>query len=238
MVKKGVISCFILAFLQTPIPVVAHSVMNISTSHAEGRSTSIPFLSIWSGMGLSLNFTDTGEKIVRAWLDDPSRLTLDFDTPLCTGQDNERCGAATIIHLRRIHPLQFPHLPRTATTLLTVVTEGGSDRKVYYFRLGYGKGQPEYVAVNINPDPRPALQARQQQEEANRNKADRIAEGLAIARQKDAEGKNQQVFNKVEILLAHVRGGMSFADALRRTNLAPSVLEELEALTTASGGQS
>jgi hypothetical protein len=75
-------------------------------------------------------------------------------------------------------------------------------------------------------------------EEANRNKADRIAKGLAIARQKDAEGKNQQVFNKVEILLAHVRGGMSFADALRRTNLAPSVLEELEALTTASGGQS
>jgi hypothetical protein len=41
----------------------------------------------------------------------------------------------------------------------------------------------------------------------------------------------------VETLLARVRSGMSFADALRRANLAPSVLDQLEALATPSGGE-
>jgi hypothetical protein len=164
-------------------------------------------------------------------------LTLDFDTPLCGGQGNERCGGATIIHLRRIQPLKFPHLPSTPNTLLTVVTDAQGTRKVYYFSISYGSGQAKYIAVNINTDPRPALQQRQRQEEANRTRADTIERGLQIARQQDSASRNEQVLDRVEILLAHVRGGMSFADALRRTNLSPSVLQQLEALTTASGGQ-
>ena len=235
MVKKGIIGIILTAFLQTPITASAYSVINISTSHAEGRSGSIPALTVWPGVGLSLNFAQTGEKIIRAWLDDPSRLTLDFDTPLCSGQSNERCGTASIIHLRRIQPLKFPKLPSTPTTLLTVVTDKKGDRQVYYFSISYGNGQAKYVAVNINTDPRPALQAHQRQEETTRIRAERIEKGLAIARQKDSQGKNQQVFDKVEILLAYMRGGMSFHDALRRTNLSSSVLDQLEALS--SGGQ-
>jgi hypothetical protein len=76
----------IIALLQFSAPVLASSVINLSTSHAEGRSGSIPSITVWQGMGLSLNFSGTGERIVKAWLDDPSRLTLDFDSPLCSNR--------------------------------------------------------------------------------------------------------------------------------------------------------
>jgi hypothetical protein len=228
--KKLFTAGMTIALLQFAAPVSANSVINFSTSQAEGRTGSIPSLTVWPGMGLSLNFSGTGSRIVKAWIDDPSRLTLDFDTPLCSSEGNSRCGGATVIHLRRIHPLEFDQIPSTPTTLLTVVTEAGGARKVYYFNVSYGSGRAQYVAANINTDPRPALQQQQRLEESARARADRIERGLKIARQRDSSQQNQLVFERVETLLARVRSGMSFADALRRANLAPSVLDQLEAL--------
>ncbi|MGK7874468.1 MAG: hypothetical protein AB4426_14520 [Xenococcaceae cyanobacterium] len=237
MARKAIATIFVVTLVQIVHPALASSVINIPTSHAQGSRGSIPTLTVWPGMGLSLNFSGTEERIVKAWLDDPSRLTLDFDVPLCSGQGNERCGSgATVIHLRRIHSLNFAHLPVTPTTLLTVVTQGQKERKVYYFNLGYGSGKAKYIAVNINTDPRPALQQRQRLQEAVRARANRIERGLQIARQRNTSQKNKLVFNRVEILLAHVRGGISFPEAIRRVNIAPSVLDQLESLATTSGG--
>jgi hypothetical protein len=232
MSLKEISAAITITLLQFSSPVWASSVLNLSTSHAEGRTASIPTLTVWQGMGLSLNFSGTGEQIVKAWLDDPSRLTLDFDTPLCDGhQQNSRCrGKTTLIHLRRITPLQFSHLPATPTTLLTIITQAQGTRKAYYFQVGYGRGKAKYIAVNINPDPRHALQQRQQLAESTRARVDRIEQGLKVARQRDTYQQNEPVFERVETLIAHVRGGMSFAEALRRVNLSPSVLEQLEAL--------
>lgn len=211
----------------------AGTVINLSTSHAEGRTGAIPSLTVWSGTGLSLNFAATGERIVKAWLDDPSRLTLDFDACSSASRQDGQCGeGATVIHLRRIGQIKFANLPPTPTTLLTVVTEGQGTRKVYYFSLNYGSGRAKYIAVNVNADPRPQLQERQRQEEAVRVRTERIAQGLQIARQRHNSQQNQRVFAQVETLLAQVRGGMSFPEAIRRTNLAPSVLEQLEALAS------
>ena len=232
MISQKLTTTLSLVLLALSRPVWASSVINLSTSHAEGRAASIPTLTVWQGMGLSLNFSGTGEQIVKAWLDDPSRLTLDFDMPLCgSNQQNSRCGGkTTLIHLRRIAPLQFSHLPATPTTLLTVITEAQGIRKAYYFQVGYGRGKAKYIAVNINPDPRHALQQRQQLAESTRARVDRIEQGLKVARQRDTYQQNEPVFERVETLIAHVRGGMSFAEALRRVNLSPSVLEQLEAL--------
>jgi hypothetical protein len=236
MIKKGICTSIIIALIPLTHPAFANSVINLSSSHAEGRTGSIPTITVWSGMGLSLNFSGTGERIVKAWLDDPSRLTLDFDTPLCSGQGNSRCGGgATIIHLRRIQPIKFDYLPATPTTLLTIVAEGQGTSKVYYFNVNYGSGRAKYVAVNINTDLRPVLQQRQHLEEADRARADRIEQGLKVARQGNASEQNQRVFDRIEILLAHVRGGMSFPDALRRVNLSPSVLDQLEGLVKGKG---
>jgi hypothetical protein len=212
----------------------ADSIRNLSTSHAEGRTGTIPALTVWEGTGLTLNFTSTGERIVRAWLDDPSRLTLDFDA--CSGEGNRSCaGGASIVHLRRISSLPFARLPATPTTLLTIVTEGQETRKVYYFQMIYGSGPADYIAVNINPDPRPVLQERQEQKESTRSRVDRLARGLEIARKRDNSAHDQKVLARVETLLALVRGGASFQEALQRVNLAPSVLDRLENLASAQG---
>ena len=183
MVTMNRINLFLILFLvQLTSPVLAESVLNISTSHAEGRSSDIPKLTVWTGSGLSLNFANTGEHIVKAWLDDPSKLTVDFDVPLCESICE---SSATVIHLKRIEPLKFSHLPSINSTLLTVVTEKDKTKKVYYFKLNYGgSGQPKYIAVNINTDIRPLLQERQRQEISIRERTERIEKGLKIARKK------------------------------------------------------
>ena len=83
MMRTIIAASLAAALIQFSPPALANSAINLSTSHAEGRTGSIPTLTVWQGMGLSLNFSGTGERVVKAWLDDPSRLTLDFDTPLC-----------------------------------------------------------------------------------------------------------------------------------------------------------
>lgn len=227
-------------FSLTSLPSLASTVINLSSSHAEGRSGQIPSLTVWQGSGLTINFSGTDERIVKAWLDDPSRLTMDFDAPLCTGQRSANCSGvgATAIHLKRIHQLNFPQLPSTPKTLLTVVVEGTQGRKTYYFTLGYGGGTAKYIAANVNTDPRPAIREQETRETALNSRAERVERGLAIARQRNTSQKNELVFERVEMLLAFVRGGMSFPDATRRVNISPSVLHQLESLTTASGGQS
>jgi len=220
------------SFLQLTSPVFAQSVLNISTSVAEGRTGDIPKVTVWQGTGLSLNFGSTGEHIVKAWLDDPSKLTVDFDVPICNGTCD---SGAAVIHLRRIRAMSFEHLPDSANTLLTVVTGSNQTKKVYYFRVYYGKNEPaKYIAININTDIRPALKERQRLEANTREKTERIEKGLKIAKEKSTDKNNAIVFERVENLIAHVRLGMSFSDALHLENLSPSVLEKLESLANST----
>lgn len=133
--------------------IAASPVRTISTAQAQGKSGDIPTILVWAGSGTNLSFLSTGEQIQRVWLDDPSRVTLDFDAPLCQGRDRRACGrsSATIIHLRRINPLNWAGLPKTSSTLLTVITQGAGGRQLYQFRVGYGSGTPQYTTLEISP---------------------------------------------------------------------------------------
>ena len=221
----------IISFLQLAFPTLAETVINYSTSQAEGRTGDIPKVTVWQGSGLSINFISTGEHIVKAWLDDPSKLTVDFDVPICSSP----CDSATVIHLKRIKPLNFANLPLSANTLLTVVTEGSKSKKVYYFKVYYGQNeQSRYVAVNVNSDITPLLQERQKVESTIKEKVEKIEKGLKIAKAKSTNKTNLVVFERVTNLLFHVRLGMSFDAALKMENLSPSVLDKLEAIATNS----
>jgi hypothetical protein len=108
-----------------------------------------PVLTVWSGSGLTLDFTSlTGEFVKSIWLDDPSKLVLDYAGELCSLPCR---GGVKIIHLKRVTGLHFPNLPSTAKTTLTVVTVSSSGDKVYKFILGYGSGTPQYFTVNVTP---------------------------------------------------------------------------------------
>lgn len=146
-----------------PLPLtgtaLAATVRTISAEEAKGQEAQIPTLTIWRDTGLNLNFISTGEVVKKVWLDDISQIVVDFDSNLCQSQtggqenceDTETMGAS-VIHLRRINPINFPQIPKTQTTLLSVVTQGqGGRRNLYQFRIAYGKGTPQYVSVNVVP---------------------------------------------------------------------------------------
>lgn len=217
--------CF--SFLANPS--LAIGVENISSSQAEGRTGRIPTLKVWAGAGLNLNFVATGEYITKVWLDDPSRLTVDFDLPIDSGQ-------AQIIHLRRIQGLKFDHLPSTTATLLTVVTQGEQGtKKLYQFELGYGSGQPEYIAVNINPDIRPQLREAEAQQQAQLAQIERLERGLALAVAANQSADNEKVFSRVETMLSLMKAGMSATESAQRVNLSLSVIRQLEQLANQGG---
>ncbi len=142
---------------------------SIFSCQAQGLGGAIPTITVWYQQGTNLSFIPAGEIIKKVWLDDPSQVTLDFDGPVCLqfGQQSSNTGsssaantggdcensAANVIHLRRIQKLAIPGLPSTDTTLLTVVTEGQSKKKVYTFQVIYGRGTPDYNTLAVFSDP-------------------------------------------------------------------------------------
>jgi hypothetical protein len=137
------------------------------SSRAQGLNGPLPTIKVWSGSGVNLSFIPTGETIVKVWLDDPSKVTLDFDSPLCgsgSGQGNCKGGSgATVVHLRQIYGIKFPNLPQTKATLLSVITQdSGGQRKLNQFRVVMASGAPKYAAFLVYPDTKkaPTLQVR------------------------------------------------------------------------------
>ena len=103
---------------------------------------SIPLV-VYEGMGATLDFTNTAFTVQRAWLGDPSRLTLDTDIPM------DQPGTS-IIYLRAIERLNFDGLPATATTVLSTRISNGSTIKVCQLPISYSSGQPTYTSLRLN----------------------------------------------------------------------------------------
>jgi hypothetical protein len=115
--------------------------MGIFSVTTRANATELP---IHLGHGTTLNFRNTGERVQRVWLDDPSQVTVDFDDVNCRVPD-QPC-AAQVIHLRRIQRLKFQNLPITSSTLLTVVT----DKNIHQFQLVFPSSkQSKGTIVNI-----------------------------------------------------------------------------------------
>lgn len=110
-----------------------------------------PVVKVWAGSGTNINFLAAGETITRAWLDDPSMVTLDFDRSLCA-PEAQGCttGRPSIVHLRWIEGIELSHLPSADSTLLTVMTQTpNGEERLYAFRIERSSGQPEYHTVEM-----------------------------------------------------------------------------------------
>ena len=218
----------------TPPPrVIAESVRQITASQAEGKGGSFPTITVWPGSGTNVNFIPTGEVVKKVWLDDPSRIVIDADGSLCIQSDGSGCtdGGASVIHLRRINKIHFPHLPQTPTTLLSVVTENPQgQRRLYQFRVTYGTGVPKETTISVNPDiHRPAPGST----EGILVRLTRIQRGLERAEQTGMIHPtygNQAISARVRTFLAWGKSGVPLEQAAARTELPLSLLVELEAL--------
>lgn len=227
-------SLVILGLTALSTNVLATTVRKIAASQAMGERGAIPTIELWAGSGVNLDFVPTGGIIQRVWLDDPSRITVDFDAPLC--ESDTQCtpeSGAKIIHLRRINPINFPQLLMTDSTLLTVVTQQGQARKRYQFQITYGRGSPRYSGVTIIPDHQLHGAA------ASLNQYD-IQRGLEVAKEKgliSTEQGNESLFERVKNFLSFSQQGVSTPEAAARARVSVALIEKLADLGSSSRPQ-
>ncbi|HEY9825951.1 MAG TPA: hypothetical protein V6D19_10915 [Stenomitos sp.] len=131
----------ILAYLLLS-PVAEAKSLRLSNTQAQGQNKTVS-VQVWPGYGLNVSFIETGEMIIKAWLDDPSRIAMDLDGTK---------EGASVVHLRRIKAQELPLMTsQDGSTLLTVITQSDRGRKLYQIRVVPVDGKPDYFAVNIGP---------------------------------------------------------------------------------------
>jgi hypothetical protein len=152
------------AFLVLSLPTIAHAEplfpakRQIGVSQAMGVSGVTSVVSLSSMQSLNISFIKTGEIIKKVWLGNPSKVVMDYDSPLCKdGAKDSNCGA-TVINLRQLaQPIDLDmNLPTSARgdlTSLTVITTGaGGLRNLYQFQLVLNVPTPAYSILEVVPD--------------------------------------------------------------------------------------
>jgi hypothetical protein len=212
--------------------IAAPIVREISQTQAQGLTGTGASITVWAGSGTNIDFTRTGETIQRAWLDDPSLLTIDFDGSLCSRSAGNDCVGASIVHLRRITGIRFPNLPATSSTLLTVVTQSNQGKKLYLFNVGYGSGTPGYATVAITPNV--------QLGNGIVLRGDRttdwntIEAGLTQAIQQHLILPDSPVALRVRDFLLRVRSGTPVPQAMQDTKVTMAIISRLATLGSSS----
>ena len=208
-------------------PAYAQAIRPIPADYARGEHQPVT-IELYRGQGVNLNFRPMGETIHRVWLDDPSQATLDFDDPGCAALGEAGECAATVIHLRRIHPLNFPNLPSTGTTLLTVLTEQG----LYQFRLTFpSSGSPSYYTLEIQPERTPsqlALIATNQIQ--GQSGAQLIEQGLRVAQSRSLIAAGDPLWERVQTFLTLIRGGGQIPEAAVQAGISQALVRRLAEL--------
>jgi len=233
MKKAAVISIFILInFTNISMKVIAGE-MNfrkerISSFVATGNSESeIPLIKLSPGYGVNVSFIPTGETIEKVWLDNPSIASLDVDGCLSgLGKECEEDTGATVLHLRRIKPLDFKQLPSTTTSLLTVVTKGSDKRRVYVFRVAMADVTPKVHTIEITDD----------KEEFNINRLGNttdtinlqlINRGFLVAQQQRLISLKSPLIPRVRNFLVSIRAGEQINMAARKNGISLQLVNRL-----------
>ncbi len=226
--------------LSVLIPQIAYAapVQSIFASRAEGKNGQpLATITLWPGYGTNLNLIPTGEVIKKAWLDDPSRVAIDFDG--CLARSGEGQGAAagdncgtTVIHLRQITGVTFPGLTSSenATTLLTLIAEGSEGKKLYQFRVEMGKGAPQYNTLSVYPDSQgtPYIDVG-----LRKATVEDITKGLSLAEAQKLISRRDAAWSKVQNFLAQVRSGESVGSSLQRSGANMAIITKLAELSFA-----
>lgn len=176
-------------------------------------------LTVWEAGGTNIDFSQTNEVIQRVWLDDPSRLTIDFDGDLTA-------GGAYVVHLRRLQGVSFENIPQTDTTLLTVVTVTAGQpesRNVYLFQIAYGSGDADYNNVRIVH----AAPSGQVNVGTGQINLEALQTGLQTAVARSIIPENSEVIARVNTFVQLVEAGRSVEEALTEAQIPIEVLQQL-----------
>ena len=150
-------------------PADAMTFRQVSASQSQGAGA-VPTLDVSPTWGLTVSFIKTGELVQQVRVGDPSRVVVDFDSPLSpagtsgtinSGTQSNAATGATVIYLRQLSTplnlnLRLPNAAKdTSQVPLTVITlDRANTRRLYQFRLILGK-QTDYSTVEVIPDAMP-----------------------------------------------------------------------------------
>ncbi len=188
------------------------------------HKSNIPLIELSSGYGVNISFIKSGEIVEKVWLDNPAFASLDVDG--CLSGLAQKCeqSAATVLHLRRINPLKIPQLPKTNSSLLTVIAKGNSGRKVYVFRVAMGDTTPKYHTIEVT---------REEHEIINLSSATNItnlqlfSSGLGIAQQQRLILPNSRLERRVKSFLMLMKSGYLINDAARKSGISLQLVNRL-----------
>jgi hypothetical protein len=226
MKRQTIAIGIVLLILGWSIPGRAQSIRRLSVSEARG-DRQIASLELHQGHSITLNFRYLNEFVRRIWLDNPSQVTLDFDDPGCAALGAPGECAATMIHLRRIHPLNFPNLSPTEATILTVLT----DQALYKFRLSFPQsGSPTYYTVEVVPDATVAVTPESAAQPGSFSNIQHIERGLAIAHSRNLIAEQDELWNRLQRFLNAVRQGVSIPDASQQAGVSQALIHRLAEL--------
>ncbi len=222
----------VLNFTGFALPVIAGEsrpgVLRITQEIATGNSsTQIPLVELSPGYGVNISFIRTGEIVEKVWLDNPAIASLDVDGCLSgLGRECESSGA-TVIHLRRINPLNVPQLPKTTSSLLTVVAKGNSGRKLYLFGVAMGDKNPKYHTIEVTPTPDIDLEIKDLPVTRNISNLDLISRGLEIAEGRSLISPNSRLWRRIENFLLTVKAGDSISNAAQKSGISLQLVNRL-----------
>lgn len=211
------------------------SVRRVSVPVATGQSAASPMpIELSPGYGVNISFISTGETVEKVWLDNPSFASLDVDGCLSgLGRECKQNGA-TVLHLRRINPVNMPGLPKTNSTLLTVVTAGASGRRVYVFRVAMASKNPQYHTVEVTPKEAPVVVARYSPRLTSVLTQERdwqtMSRGLIVAQQQRLIRRDSPLWKRIENFLVSVRAGEPIEVAARKSGISLQLVKRLQEL--------
>lgn len=214
------------------------AVRSINNSVAAGRGQQqTPYLiELLPGHGANLSFIPTGETVTKVWLDNPSFATLDVDGCLQgLGRECKQEGAQ-VLHLRRIKQLNIAGLPKTNSSLLTVVTNGTSGRQVYLFRVVAANSTrsgniAHTVEVLPNSVASNAVSATKSDTQID---ISQVRLGLMVALNRRLVTKDSVLWNRIINFLRRERSGELIPQAAQNSGISMQLLTKLQELGTSA----
>lgn len=236
--------CFITSAMLISLPLMVRAetaaILKVSAETAQGTTQGGQQRIVLGLQGVNLSFLSTNETIQKVWLDNPSRVVIDFDGCLsASGQSGSgnSCNGASIVRLRQLpERIDFPKgfFTDSQTSQLTVVTTGSSNRKIYQFLLVLSGGMPPHSTVEIIPSPPPTpAQLTSISQEYQQTALRQLSKGLAIAESKQMVDKQSPAYQQVVATIALMQGGKPFADAMKQTGVPNVLIDRLRSLGSA-----
>ncbi|NEN94161.1 MAG: hypothetical protein F6K50_00900 [Moorea sp. SIO3I7] len=171
------------------------------------------------GYGVNISFISTGEVIEKLWIDNPSFVAVDVDGCLDNLVAKKNCeyNQATVIHLRRIEELDIPGIPKTNSTLLTVVTRSVEGRQIYLFNVTPAD-RPSEVVIEFNK-PTPSVDF---------IVVDAIERGIFRATLQGLLVKGSELHRKLDNFVVFLKDGQTISNAATQAGISLELADKLQ----------